>query len=159
MREARRLAAASTCIVLSACSGMGTAPAVTPPFNLAGTTWQSQAITPMDDSPPSVRPAPERPTRVHFGADGRASFQLDCNRGSGRWSAQPAPDGAGGSLQFGAIGVTRAMCPPPALDTRIARDLEAVRSYLVRDGILSMSLMADGGIYRWQRAPDASMAP
>jgi hypothetical protein len=41
------------------------------------------------------------------------------------------------------------MCPPPHLDERVARDLAHVRSYLLKDGKLYLSLMADGGIYEW----------
>ena len=44
------------------------------------------------------------------------------------------------------------MCPPPHLDTRVARDLGLVRSYLIRDGRLFLSLMADGGVYEWRPA-------
>lgn len=35
------------------------------------------------------------------------------------------------------------------------RDLGYVRSYLLRDGRLYMSLMADGGIYEWRRIDPA----
>jgi len=35
-------------------------------------------------------------------------------------------------------------------DQRIARDLGYVRSYLLKDGKLYLSLMADGGVYEWQ---------
>ena len=51
--------------------------------------------------------------------------------------------------------MTRAFCPQPSLDTRLAQHLEFVRSYIIRDGVLSMSLMADGGVYRWKRTAPA----
>jgi heat shock protein HslJ len=84
-----------------------------------------------------------------FGRDGRAALRLDCNRGSGDYKVAPAGDGSSGSLTFGPIATTRAMCPPPHLDQRVARDLAHVRSYLLKDGKLYLSLMADGGIYEW----------
>jgi hypothetical protein len=52
-----------------------------------------------------------------------------------------------------AIGVTRALCPPPSMDERIARDMDFVRGVLLREGRLSLSLMADAGIYIWEPQP------
>ena len=42
------------------------------------------------------------------------------------------------------------------VDERVARDLGHVRSYLLKDGRLFLSLMADGGIYEWQPATPAT---
>jgi hypothetical protein len=42
------------------------------------------------------------------------------------------------------------MCPPGSLDSRIARDMGYVRSYTMQGDMLSLSLMADGGIYVWK---------
>ncbi len=86
---------------------------------------------------------------VLFDANGQASFKLDCNRGSTRWSATPSADGSGGELTLGPLAMTRAMCPPGSLDTRIARDMGFVRGYRMAGGELAMNLMADGAIYRW----------
>ena len=49
--------------------------------------------------------------------------------------------------------MTRALCPPPSLDERIAADSAYVRSYFLRDGVLALSLMADAGIYLWEPIP------
>lgn len=103
----------------------------------------------MDDAQGATRiPDPARFT-LRFGSDGRASLRLDCNRGAGNWKSIPAADGLSGQLQLGPIATTRALCPPPHLDDRIARDLAYVRGYLLRDGKLYLTLMADGGIYEW----------
>jgi hypothetical protein len=40
-------------------------------------------------------------------------------------------------------------CPPGSHDQKMMRELPYVRSYLLKDGRLFMSLMADGGIYVW----------
>jgi hypothetical protein len=48
---------------------------------------------------------------------------------------------------------TRALCPPPSLDSKLLADLGYVRGHLFRDGMLHMSLMADAGIYSWRQAP------
>ena len=65
-------------------------------------------------------------------------------------SAESGTDGGSGSFSFGRLAVTRALCAPPNLDERIARDSEYVRSFLLRDGRLYLSLMADAGIYAWE---------
>jgi heat shock protein HslJ len=97
----------------------------------------------------TTRIADPRRFTVRFDSGGRASLRLDCNRGSGTWEAKPAGANSG-SLKFGPISATRALCPPPHLDERVVRDLGYVRSYVLKDGKLFMSLMADGGIYEWQ---------
>ena len=120
----------------------------------SGTRWALQAILSMDDSQGTTRV--EDPSRftIEFGRDGQATFRLDCNRGQGSWQARAAGADTG-SLGFGPIAATRALCPPPRLDERIVRDRGYVRSYLLRDGRLFMSLMADGGIYEWRRIDPA----
>ena len=102
----------------------------------------------MDDAQGTTRVPDSRLFTLRFGTDQRVSLQLDCNRASGEWKARPGP-GDGGSLTFGPIAATRALCPPPHLDERIVRDLAYVRSYRIIDGRLFLSLMADGGIYEW----------
>ena len=48
------------------------------------------------------------------------------------------------------MALTRAMCPPAPLNDRIPKDLGYVRSYVLKDGHLFLSLMADGGIYEFE---------
>jgi para-nitrobenzyl esterase len=43
------------------------------------------------------------------------------------------------------------MCPPDSLHDHIVRQWHFVRSYVIRDGRLYLSLMADGGIYEYER--------
>lgn len=102
----------------------------------------------MDDAQGTTRVADPSRFTLRFGADGRASLRLDCNRGTGSWKATAAGDGTG-KLEFGPIAATRALCAPPRLDERVARDLAHVRGYMLKDGRLFLSLMADGGIYEW----------
>jgi heat shock protein HslJ len=108
------------------------------------------AIDSMDDAQGTTRPGDPPRYTVTFGADGRAAFQLDCNRASGEWKATPATaDARSGQLIFGALAGTRAMCAPGSLDQQLSRQLPYVRSYLFQDGQLHMSLFADGGILHW----------
>jgi heat shock protein HslJ len=131
--------------ILPACTG---APAPDLVATLAGTSWQLHAIQSMDDAQGTTRIVEPQRFTIRFETEGRASLRLDCNRGMGSWQTKPAGDGTG-TLSFGPIAATRALCPPPHLDQKIVRDLGYVRSYLMKDGKLFMSLMADGGIYEW----------
>lgn len=117
---------------------------------LAGTAWQLNAIQSMDDAQGTTRVAEPGRFTLEFGHDGRAVLRLDCNRGTASWKAVLGADGGSGQIEFGPIAGTRARCPPPHLDERIVRDLGYVRGYLLRDGKLHLSLMADGGIYEWR---------
>jgi heat shock protein HslJ len=124
-------------------------PADTPRGNgLAGTAWQLLSVQSMDDAQGTTKIAEPQRFILKFGDDGRAALRLDCNRGTGSWEAKLASVDSG-SLTFGPVAATRAMCPPPPIGERLARDLGYVRSYLFKDGKLYLSLMADGGIYEW----------
>lgn len=108
---------------------------------LAGTSWRLVEIQSMDDAQGKSRPDDPAKYTLSFGADGRLAARLDCNRGNGPWQSESA-----GSLRIGPLAVTRALCPPPSLGGRLARDLDYVRTYTLRNGRLYLSLMADGGI-------------
>lgn len=81
-----------------------------------------------------------------LGAGGRVTLRLDCNRGPGRWEA-----GAPNRITFPPLAMTRAMCPPGSLDTRVARELSYVRSYILEGDRVGLILMADGGSQLWTR--------
>ena len=104
----------------------------------------------MDDSQGTTRIEDPSGFTIEFGREGQATLRLDCNTGQGSWRARAATADTG-SLEFGPIAATRALCPSPRLDERVVRDLGYERSYLLRDGRLFMSLMADGGICEWSR--------
>jgi para-nitrobenzyl esterase len=65
--------------------------------------------------------------------------------GRGTWKS-PGPN----QLEFGPLALTRAMCPPGSLHDRIVKQWPFVRSYIIKDGRLFLSLMADGGIYEFE---------
>ena len=118
---------------------------------LAGTDWQLVHFQSMDDAIGTIRPADPSLFTMRLNADGTVNMRLDCNRANGTWSAEASGDsGDSGSFSFGRLAVTRALCAPPNLDERIARNSEYVRSFLLRDGRLHLSLMADAGIYTWE---------
>lgn len=143
-------------ILLTAClfAACATSQTSSGPASFAGTSWQLVAIQSMDDAQGTTRIAEPARFTLRFGSDGRASLRLDCNRGTGNYTLAPAGDGRSGSLTFGPIAATRALCPPPHLDERVARDLAYVRGYLLKDGKLFLSLMADAAIYEWAPATE-----
>ncbi len=118
---------------------------------LAGTSWRLLSIQSSDDAQGTTPVADPSKFTVSFGADGRAAFQIDCNRGNGSWEATGG-EGGSGTLTFGPIAVTRMMCPQPSLDQRVSTALTNVRGYLIKDGRLHMSLLADAGILTWEPA-------
>lgn len=133
------------------------APQILPPGppvtrGLPGTSWRLVHFQSMDDAIGTrVPPNPERYV-LTFASDGKLTAQLDCNRLAGGWQAAPSSPMAGG-LTFTSGAMTRAMCQPGAMDTQIARDLDYVRSYTIKDNRLSLSLQADAGIYLWEAIP------
>ncbi len=127
---------------------------------LAGTSWRLVRFQSMDDAIGEIVPGDPSAYTMTLSADGSVQMQLNCNRAMGTWSVEPASDGISGAFTFGPLATTRALCPPPSMDDRIARDAQWVRGFLLRDGQLHLSLMADGGIYSWESAPgDAGDVP
>ncbi|MEA5442008.1 META domain-containing protein [Cyanobium gracile] len=128
----------------------------TPP--LQGTSWQLVGIQSMDDAQGLKRPADPSRYTLSLQADGKAVLQLDCNRASGTWQVEPSADPGNGGFRFGPLASTRALCPAPSLGEPLARQLPFVRGYLLRDGRLNLSLLADGGILIWEPRPVAGPA-
>jgi heat shock protein HslJ len=136
--------AASTSL-LAACASL---PKVSQP--LSGTTWRLVEMLSMDDNQGTSRPADRDQYTLAFNPDGTASLQLDCNRGRAPWSAKRTGSDQG-TLTFGPMASTMALCPPGSLGEKLGQQLGFVRSWVMRDGTLNMSLMADGGILVWER--------
>ena len=113
------------------------------PPSLGGSSWQLVKFQSSDDT--TLTPDDRSKYTLTFGNDGRVNARIDCNRGSGRWKSN-GPN----QLQVGPMALTRAMFPPGSIHDRIAKDLPAVRSYVIKDGHLFLSPMADGGIYEFE---------
>ncbi|MCC7010499.1 MAG: LppP/LprE family lipoprotein [Acidobacteria bacterium] len=107
---------------------------------LEGTSWQLVAFEGGD----GTRLAPDDRTKytIEFGAAGRLAARIDCNHGRGTWTS----DGPN-RLEVGPLALTRAMCPPGSLHDQIVRQWANIRSYVIRNGHLFVSLRADGGVY------------
>ena len=121
-----------------------------PSPGLAGTEWRLLEIQSMDDATGTKRPADESVYTLRLAADGSAELRLDCNRATGTWTAEPSADPTNGRFEFGPLAATTAECGPSSLHGELAAQLPYVRGYLVREGNLYLSLMADGGILAWE---------
>jgi heat shock protein HslJ len=123
---------------------------------LAGTHWRLVEFQSMDDRQGITRPNEGSLYTMWLHGDGTVTMQLKCNRATGTWSAAPGGDAASGRFEFGPLAATRALCPQPSMDEGIVAQSQFVRSYLLKDARLYLSLMADGGIYVWARDGGAS---
>lgn len=117
---------------------------------LQGTRWQLVRFQGGDDR--TLTPDDPAKYTLEFAAGGQVAARIDCNRGRGTWKATPE-----GQLELGPLALTRAQCPAGSLHDQIARQWANVRSFVIKDGHLFLSLMADGGTYEFM--PVASKTP
>ena len=121
--------------------GPSSLPAVSSSLN--GTSWQLVRFTGGDDT--VLVPQRGAAYTLEFASGGELSARVDCNRGRASWQSNGPSQ-----LQFGPLALTRALCPDQALHDQIVRQWDFIRSYVVKDGRLFLSLMADGGIYEFE---------
>lgn len=112
--------------------------------------WEWVSFQGMDDSLLAVDD-PVR-YRLEIREDGM-TLLADCNRGT----AGVQLDGS--SLAFTQLAITRMACPPESLDQRYLGYLEYVRGWVIENGDLYLSLMADGGIMGFRRAAWDALVP
>ncbi|QBE65374.1 META domain-containing protein [Pseudoduganella lutea] len=136
--------------LLAGCAGGPQGSAGPRNAGLAGSAWNLVSFTSSSDTTGVIKPQEAEQYQLQFSADGKAVFRFDCNRWNGTWEGDAAGAGSG-SLRFGTVATTRAMCPPQAMNERLPRDIESVRSYRIDGDRLYLSLMADGGVYQWAR--------
>ena len=104
---------------------------------LTNTVWSWKETLMSDDR--RIKPdAPERYTLL-FQPGGMIAVRADCNRGSARYVLN------GGSLSFGPMALTRAMCPPGSMDTEFMKGLGAVSGQLFKGDELVLTLKFDSG--------------
>jgi para-nitrobenzyl esterase len=110
---------------------------------LAGTSWQLVKFQRSDDT--TRTPDDRAKYTIEFGAGGRLTARVDCNRGRGTWKS------SGPQIEFGPLALTHAKCPAGSLHDQIVKQWGNIRSYVIRDDHLFLALMADGGIYELSR--------
>ena len=158
LRNGSSVVAVAIALVTSALSPGSRAVAgeADPEHPLAGTSWRLVEFQSMSDEQGSTRPDDPSLYTMHLNADGTVNMRLNCNRAIGSWSVRPSADPANGSFEFGPLATTKALCPPPSMDEMIARQAEYIRGYILKDGNLYLSLMADGGIFAWEPVVDGA---
>ena len=110
---------------------------------LEGTSWQLVRFQGGDDR--TLTPDDRAQYTVAFEGSGRLTARIDCNRGRGTWRVTPP-----GQLELGPLALTRARCPEGSLHDPIVKQWGFIRSFVVKDGHLFLSLMADGGIFEFE---------
>ncbi len=105
---------------------------------LEGTFWQLKTIESMDDM--QYSPPQNSLYTLEFLSDRRLLVQADCNHGVGTWMQ----DGA--SVRIGPVGMTRMFCGPENFELRFLRDLDYVRTFVLRRNKLFLATLADGAI-------------
>ena len=119
---------------------------------LNDTNWQLVEFQSMDDAQGIKKPHDPAVYTMMLNADGSTSMKLNCNRARGTWKSSQSNDSNSGSFEFGPLAMTRALCPPPSMDEFIAMQSSYIRSYVIKNEKLYLSLMADGGIFVWQQS-------
>ena len=113
---------------------------------LSGTAWQLVKFQGGDGA--TLTPVERAKYTIEFEAGGQFKALIDCNRGRGMWKS-----GGPNQLQFGPLTLTRAKCPPGSLHDHIVKQWGNIRSFVVKNGHLFLSLSADGGIYEFEPRP------
>lgn len=117
---------------------------------LADTQWHLIEFQSMDDAIGIKRTDDPSKYTMQLNGDGTVKLKLNCNLATGTWSAEASSDLSSGQFNFGLLAATRALCPPRSMDEHVLSQAPYVRSFLMKDGRLYLSLMADGGIYVWE---------
>jgi len=128
---------------LAVFQGRDQTPAPTASPSLQGTAWQLVRFKGSDDR--TLTPDDRAKYTIEFGAGGRLSARIDCNRGRGTWKSPGSSQ-----LQLGPLALTRAACPPGSLHDQIVTQWANIRSFVIKGGHLYLALMADGGIYEFE---------
>lgn len=126
--------------------------ATTPDDGLvAADVWQLTSIYDPSSGENIEIPLELRPKyTVQFGADGRLTMQLDCNRGTATWSGNFPTPGAVEPLSIGPIASTRALCPEPSFGQRMAEALSGANLQALDVDNPTLVIVSDGVRYAFK---------
>jgi len=127
-------------------AGCATMPDEPADSGLADTSWV--LIATEDGAGSEPREVPLNKYAMSLDATGRARFTFDCNKGTSDWTAAPS-SGSTGTLSFGPIAVTKALCPDTGFGEALAAALSKPRQYQIYDGRLTMSAGESELSYVW----------
>jgi heat shock protein HslJ len=110
---------------------------------LSGTAWRLVRFEGGD----GATFVPDDPAKytLEFAAGGELFARIDCNRGRGTWQSSGQ-----NQIALGPLALTRAHCGDASLHDQIVKQLDNIRSYVIRDGHLFLALIADGGTYEFE---------
>lgn len=143
-KNATSLAAtALAALTLSACATSSRTP-----HPLEGTSWR---LVDIETSGTSTQLTAELSSRhrITF-EEGRMRAQLDCNRGNGGWTAS-MPDEGNGTIEFGPIASTRALCPAPTFGEELAASLPMATGYTLLPERSGLLIRTESAIYAFTR--------
>ena len=120
---------------------------------LVGTSWKLVRFQGSDDT--TLTPDDGSKYTIEFQPEGKLAARIDCNRGAGTWTSEES-----NRLELGTLALTRMACVQTSpIGQRLSKDWTYVRSYVLKDGHLFVSLMADGGIYEFAPIAGAPARP
>ena len=137
-----RLAATAAAVIATITGAAGQAPKADS-LSLVWTSWQLVKFQGGDDT--VLTPDERAKYTIELAAGGALTARVDCNRGRGSWKSTGSSQ-----IEFGPLALTRAQCPAGSLHDQIVKQWGYIRSYVINDGHLFLSLMADGGIYEFE---------
>ncbi|OBV10590.1 META domain-containing protein [Erythrobacter dokdonensis] len=119
-----------------------------PPHPLEGTRWR---LVDVETSGTSTRLTEELSSRhtLTFESE-RAVMQLDCNRGNARWSAS-TPRSGNGTISFGPVASTRALCPRPTFGEELASELPKASGYTLTSDGTGLIIRTQAEVYVFTR--------
>ena len=122
MRMARFMVGGAALTALSGCATV--ADRLASDSYLVGPTWQ---LTSLDGPEGRVDLTAEQSAShsIAFMIDGQVTLQLDCNRGTGDWTASPGMS----ELRISQIAGTRALCPDPSFGETMSAGLPGTDKY------------------------------
>ena len=129
-------------VVVAAQTPAAPTPAQSP---LSGTSWQLvrfESSTEVKDSP-----GDRNKYTLSFSPDGTAFVRSDCTRGTSTWKSPGQ-----GQLHVGPLNHSRGICSWGGGHDRIIRDWLLIRSFLIENGHLFITLTGDVGVYEFEPA-------
>lgn len=159
MRSFKFLLVVSTSLALAACIGaekqMHDDSGTTASIALTGSVWRLAEIRYPTSN---IRIGDAETYTLLLQPDGRASLQLDCNRGFGQWTASSHHDGKGGKFAISDMGVTKAMCSPTSKSDKVTADIQRFAKFIMEGENLVISVADDSASYVWTPSSESGEA-
>lgn len=123
---------------------------------LSNSKWSLLEFQSMDDGIGTIRPDLNSSYMMQLSDHGEMFIQLKCNSILGKWLIKENQDTNSGEFRLSDLQVSKNLCDPSIFDKQMIAQLPYIRSYVLKDGYLYLSLWADGGIYKWSPTAGAN---